>query len=291
MNNILLVPALPFSKEVDPEYATEVPLWKTLGWSVVPWDVEQPEKLSALVKEGTSVYYRGWMLTEQQYKELYTLVTSHQAIMTVTPDEYIDNHHASRWLYRVKDYTSSFQVVPMSRLPEDLTLYPCFVKDDVKSANDANLPRPCQNWGDVQLHIDALRRQGRLQASTDCLVARTPILHESTEHRVFWVGGRPYAEQVALEDSLLAELSSFRAPTAPFTMDVVKTNHGWAIMDMGDGGVSGWKEWINDAAEANQGMASSQLLRLLAAWTEWHIGRTIELEQLRNVSGNVPSIP
>lgn len=74
-------------------------------------------------------------------------------------------------------------------------------------------------------------------------------------------------------------------------MDVVKTNHGWAIMDMGDGGVSGWKEWFNDAAEANQGMASSQLLRLLAAWTEWHIGRTIELEQLRNVSGNVPSIP
>ena len=59
-------------------------------------------------------------------------------------------------------------------------------------------------------------------------------------------------------------------------MDVVHTTNGQiAIMDVGDGGVSGWKEWE----------ASPQLLRLLAAWTEWHISRTLELEKLRGISG------
>lgn len=161
------------------------------------------------------------------------------------------------WVPAVKNFTPSTWFIA-SPGEAHADMFPCHVKDGVKSANATHLPRPCLNQADVTLHKEELNRQrGNLD---DGLVLRAHVDAWPDETRV-WVMG-PTVKDVhyvnaydALETKLFTgwlEQVFSNAPAhffdAPFTMDVAKkkSSGDYFVMDIGDAGVSDYKEGNQD---------------------------------------------
>lgn len=92
--------------------------------------------------EKTAIY-RGWMMTPEQYKELYGALLNKNIKLINTPGQYENTHHLPKWYNIVEKYTPKSLCVP----PEDISLKfdsvmeklkifgkkPLMVKDYVKS--------------------------------------------------------------------------------------------------------------------------------------------------------------
>lgn len=248
-------PSDPMSpREVDPDYLADAQGFAELGAGILVWPMDEPgakvrPAKGFSVKDDAPVAWRGWMLDSNGYQAWTSALGERTARYDLS--QYEMHHRMRNWVPAVEGFTPKTWFVGSAKdaAPE---MFPCHVKDGVKSANATHLPRPCMNANDVELHETELKRQrGKLD---DGLALREHVEAWEPETRV-WVMGPTiddfyFCKRVrgAPEPSVdwLHEVLANAPPAffdAPFTMDIARKKSGnYFVMDMGDAGVSDYKE-------------------------------------------------
>ena len=258
-------PSDPMSpRKVDSEYALDAKAFSALGANIFVWSMDEPNaKVKAATgfpvngaATGAPVVWRGWMLDSAKYQKWLSALGDLSSKHTLSAYEM--HHRMRHWVPAVKDFTPATWFINTAR-DARMDMFPCHVKDGVKSANASHLPRPCRFVEDIEQHEAALVRQRG--ALDDGLVLRAHANASPDETRV-WVfgpedymycrpasGGAPMRYMGFTEelDAWLYRVVSSMPPAffeAPFTMDVGQLlgMGDFFVMDMGDAGVSDYKE-------------------------------------------------
>lgn len=240
------------SNQVDSEYIADAHAFATLGAGIMVWSLDEPEKkakpATGFVSHAHSpVVWRGWMLSSLQYEQWVTALKELPPLYSLA--QYEMHHRMRCWVPLVQHCTPATWFIEGI---QDIKphMFPCHVKDGVKSANATNLPRPCHNNNDVHLHEKELKRQrGTLD---DGLVLRQHVDAYPEETRVWMFGktvldiihqpkpGSPSVEPLWILQLLANAPQEFFV--SPFTIDIARSKEGTLfVMGMGDAGVSDYK--------------------------------------------------
>lgn len=240
-------------REVDAEYAQDAHAFALLGAGILVWSMDEPGAAVRPAKgfsnhPSAPVVWRGWMLDSSRYQDWIAALGARPALFAL--GQYEMHHRMRNWVPAVQDNTPLTWFVESLHEVQDF-MFPCHVKDGVKSANAKHLPRPCRSVSDVALHEKALIVQrGQLD---DGLVLRKHMDASATEIRVWVMGPDPSQMHYHIAPSSpiptkewLAQVLNRASPSffdAPFTMDIALEGNGnLFVMDMGDAGVSDYKE-------------------------------------------------
>ena len=262
MANInICFPSDPMSpRKVDPEYFLDAQAFSKLGAGILVWPMDEPsarvkpaQGFDSLDNDTAPVAWRGWMLDSHEY-EAWTAALGARA-PRFTLAQYEMHHRMRNWVPAVAAFTPTTWFIESAH-DADVTMFPCHVKDGVKSANATHLPRPCMSVLDIGLHETELKRQrGKLD---DGLVLREHLDAWENETRVWVMGADAHdfyfydtgQHTYDLSASWLKKALVNAPPDffdAPFTMDIAQTKKGVLfVMDMGDAGVSDYKEAHQD---------------------------------------------
>jgi ATP-grasp domain, R2K clade family 3 len=230
----VLLPSLPFQREIDPMWAAEAAAAQAQGYAVALFDAEQPKLYGPLPAQ--PVLYRGWMLTEPEYRWLEA-----RCPLLVPYAQYAASHEARGWYDSIRDFTppSRFLAVqPWLREWETGQVdAPQFVKGLVKSFGAESKVRSA---------ADARQLVQRQELGPDELlfVRELVALSPAPEQRFFAVGAQVFgAGGTELPVELRPAVAALQ--TRPFyTIDVARTAEGQpTIIEVGDGQVSDVKEW------------------------------------------------
>ncbi|MBX0291883.1 ATP-grasp domain-containing protein [Hymenobacter sp. HSC-4F20] len=231
------------------------PLWKPeyswAGAAGLPVGLFDVETLRLWPKAPAApALYRGWMLTEPEYKLLEQV-----APVLISHKSYLSAHLASGWYEAIREYTFASTFQPASHLPDFSAGQRYFVKGLVKSFGPDSVVASGAEWQEL------LRKHGVL--SDELLFVRQYAeLQPDSERRYLVVGGVAYgAEGKLLPKKLEPALFQLR-PRLFYSLDVALTAAGHPIIvEVGDGQVSDLKEW--DVADFGR-----TVLRALAAVTQ-----------------------
>lgn len=154
---LVLFPSDPFeTKKPDPDWAEEAKIAESLGHQVayIHWEslVQDGDATKAILQvpdfaEPVPAIYRGWMLTSDQYEQLYEKLQVCAIDLLNTPNQYRKTHELPGWYLDLEGYTPMSVTIPkdevtMARLLEEAKNLlegddPCehgiIVKDYVKS--------------------------------------------------------------------------------------------------------------------------------------------------------------
>lgn len=186
-------------------------------------------------------WYRGWMVTVEQYRALAEALAVRGCTLLTSPDAYAAAHELPGWLSTFTDLTPA-TVFSIAEAPEG----PLMVKDHVKSrkhepdafyaATRAELPAVAARF---------LERQGEFLAGG--LVVRAFEEFTGPETRVWWLDGEavavtahPDASTERADPPLERVAEAVRRLPARFiTTDIAKRTDGtWRVIEVGDGQVS-----------------------------------------------------
>lgn len=272
-------------KRPEPDFEAEVAVCESLGCGRSLIDFEALtmendfEKAIGRVKpadETTPAVYRGWMVTAEQYQELYRALGMKGLRLINTPEQYRHCHHLPENYPVIEPYTPRTAWLPVDEefaidsIHDVLRQFgdgPVIVKDYVKSqkhywseacflcrASDAaSAERVVARFLDLQ--EDSLtgglvfREYVELEPLASHEKSGMPL---TKEFRIFFLDGEPvlvceYWEQGRYGD-LQPPLQPFlevatKVCSRFFTMDVAKRRDGdWVIIELGDGQVAGLPE-------------------------------------------------
>jgi hypothetical protein len=233
-------------------------------------------RVSAAESEKTAIY-RGWMMTPEQYKELYSALLTKNIKLINTPEQYENTHHLPKWYNIVEKYTPKSLCIP----PEDINLKfdsvmdrlkifgdkPLIVKDYVKSrkhewedacfipnaSNAEQVKRVASNFisrqGENLIGEVIFREFIELQSIGTHPISGMPL---TREYRAFFANEElmcsfPYWDEVSYNDPGGSEefIRQFSYIDSNFyTVDYAcKKDGGWIIVEIGDGQVSGLPEF------------------------------------------------
>lgn len=235
------------------------------------------DKLERILPQGDGqpLLYRGFMLTEEEYEQLYGELVQHGYSPVTNPSDYAEMHYLPNYYPNIEKLAAPTTWIWDTDLDEaweaasSLGKPPYLVKDHVKSAkedweNCCFIPpgasrdmfdRICQNF--IEHRGDRFERG---------LAFRTllPLRHlgESDygypihdEYRLFfWQGELVLAEAYHELGGEQTDFSRFRPlgrkfGSPFFTADVAQLENGnWVIIEMGDGGVSALPPLVEPAA-------------------------------------------
>ena len=230
----ILFPSLPFQRQVDPMWAEEYDVAQTHGYAVALFDAEQPQLYGPLPTP--PVLYRGWMLTEPEYRWLEA-----RCPLLVPYAQYAAAHEAHGWYDSIRSFTPPSRFLPVAEWLREWETgaapAPQFVKGLVKSFGaDSRV-------GSLVEARQLVRRQA-LRAEEVLFVREFVALSPAPEQRFFAVHGQVFG---AAGTEFPAELWPAVAAlqSRPFyTIDVARTTDGQPlVIEVGDGQVSDVKEW------------------------------------------------
>ena len=253
--------------KVDAHFRAEADMVLGLGMSIhlMDHDALVSGDLSNVLKKrpvGSVVVYRGWMVDVSQYRSLYELVQAEGVTMLTSPESYAQTHYMPHWVGKASGLTADTKWTLDDNIEEfvstvKLTGYgQAVIKDWVKSEKD---------YWDTAMYIpdtddtDAVRsvvetfRQLRGTLFDTGFVVRRYETYEENEIRTWWVNGKCVLHSPHPDSSLFEyafDSSSYEplveSVGSPFcTVDFVKHNDDWRIIEMGDGQVSGYHEGIS----------------------------------------------
>lgn len=198
------------------------------------------------VPPGSTVVYRGWMVTADEYAALARAVERSKARPFTSPVEYLATHHLPNWYPLLADLTPETRVFPESAdIEAELRLLgwgAYFLKDYVKSLKTAR-GSVVRNPADVQSVIDEMREyRGRIEGGI--CVRRVEEFEPESERRYFVLRGVGYAASESEPVSDVVRRCAERVPSPFFSVDVVRRRDGQLrVVEVGDGQVSDLVGW------------------------------------------------
>ena len=193
---------------------------------------------------GASVLYRGWMLSAEQYRRLYAMLSSYGLTMTTSPESYLRTHHLPGWYSILQDWTPETMILEserdLSTALQKASWDSFFVKDYVKS-NTGTLGSQGKRLNEIAAIIEELRQyRGELEGGI-CL-RRFEEFVPGSEQRFFVAQGKAFEYQASFPSFLNECLQRIDSPF--FSVDIARRTDGTdRIIEIGDGQVSDRKEW------------------------------------------------
>lgn len=232
------------SRQPDGAFTAQVEAFVSAGFKVSVWD-ENARTLTPTPEVGETVFYRGWMMTPQEYAELAQRVIQVGARMFTTPEQYVAAHYLPNWYPLIPDLTP--ETVCFTELEgiqdklKKLGWDGFFVKDFVKSLKTS--------LGSRLEHADAIdvlmaemeKFRGRIEGGL--CVRRLEDFRPETEQRFFVLSGVPHSP-IGEAVPELVRLVAEKVHLPFYSVDIIQRTDGvWRVVEIGDGQVSDLIGW------------------------------------------------
>jgi hypothetical protein len=194
---------------------------------------------------GSTVVYRGWMATEDEYTALVRAIERCEARPLTLPAEYLAAHHLPNWYPVLADLTPETQVFPADAdLAAELRALgwgAFFIKDYVKSLKTGrgSIVRDPADAPEVVAELREYR--GRIEGGL--CVRRVEEFVPGSEQRYFVLMGIGHAADGGPIHSAVQQCAE-RIVSPFFSVDVARRSDGMLrVVEIGDGQVSDLVGW------------------------------------------------
>jgi hypothetical protein len=205
------------------------------------------------VPPGSTVVYRGWMATAEEYTALVRAIERVEAHPITSPAEYLAAHHLPNWYPLLADLTPETRVFPADADIEAelraLGWGAYFLKDYVKSLKTAR-GSVVRNPAEAPVVVAEMREyRGRIEGGI--CVRRVEEFEPESERRYFVLRRVGYAASESAPVPELVRLCAERVPSPFFSVDVARRRDGQLrVVEIGDGQVSDLVGWPSEAFAA-----------------------------------------
>ena len=197
------------------------------------------------VPPGSTVVYRGWMATADEYAALVRAVERCEAEPLTFPDKYLAAHHLPNWYPVLADLTPETRVFPADA---DLTAElralgwgAYFIKDFVKSLKTGR-GSVVRDPADAPAVVAELR-EDRGQIEGGICVRRVEEFVPGSEQRYFVLQGVGHSAEVGPVPRVVRQCAE-RIVSPFFSVDVARRSDGrLRVIEVGDGQVSDLVGW------------------------------------------------
>lgn len=239
-----VLPSSPFShKEVDDSYSEEYNLLKKAGFKIYLIDIDQLDSSKIFPQyEGEDLLYRGWMLTQNNYEKLNQRFNDN---LLVKPKDYLYSHHIINWYEEIKEDTFLTHFTDLDNgadLFKNLNWDKAFVKDYVKSIKTGK-GSIVDSVEDIQrLKEDMLKYKGFIEGGL--VFRKVENFDKDSETRFFILNGIVNSpKEVPTDMRDLAEKISKQHNAFFYTVDIIKQEEIYKVIEIGDGQVSDMVGW------------------------------------------------
>jgi hypothetical protein len=197
------------------------------------------------IPSGSTVVYRGWMATADEYAALVRAIEQTGGVPLTSQREYLTAHHLPNWYSLLDEFTPETRVFPADAdLVAELRALrwdSYFIKDFVKSLKSGR-GSVVHDPVDAPAVVAELREyRGRIEGGI-CVRQLEDIVHES-EERYFVLRGVGYSASGGPVPDVI-RVCAERVPSPFFSVDVVRRRDGeLRVVEVGDGQVSDLVGW------------------------------------------------
>ena len=246
--NRIVFPADYFSAfKVDEMFTDQAEAFeaKSIKVSSVQIDpVQESMRFYPDLEHGETVFYRGWMLTAEEYSFLEREVEAQGAKLATSLEDYLLCHHIPNWYPLIKDLTTeTVCFIDLSNLENDLlelNWNGYFVKDFVKSlkTSQGSILRSADEIQGLMAEMQKFR--GHIEGGI--CVRKLEDFKDDSEKRYFVYKGHAFSNDGIIPD--LVHECAKRIQSPFFSVDVVERENGeQIIVEVGDGQVSDLVGW------------------------------------------------
>ncbi|WP_163831080.1 ATP-grasp domain-containing protein [Spartinivicinus ruber] len=193
------------------------------------------------------VIYRGWMLNEQEYQNLWASVINSGGKLVTDTDSYLALHYLPNWYELISDLTPETIILPKDCNLElelkNIGWESYFIKDYVKSLKTSIgsiITEPAQA---VTVIHEMQKYRGKIEGGF-CIRKIENFLPD-TEVRYFVLDSKAFAPEANKPIPEIVIECASRITSRFFSIDLIKTKEGKErIVEVGDGQVSdivGWE--------------------------------------------------
>lgn len=243
-----LLPSNPMSyKEPDYGYEEEYIKLKESGFKVYLINIEEINKSKIFPEyENEKLIYRGWMLNESQYEKINEKTNYN---LMVNTKDYLYSHHIINWYEEIKEDTFETHFTNLENAKEkfiQLGWNKAFVKDYVKSIKTGK-GSIIDSLEDInRIESDMLQYKGFIEGGI--VFRKAEEFDQKSETRFFILNNKVYSPKKVNEDMLeLAQKINEQHNAFFYTVDIIKQDNKYKVIEIGDGQVSDMVGWdIND---------------------------------------------
>ena len=242
-----IYPCEPFNiKKVDEHFKEEFDLFKLKGFNVCLIDLEE-KLLKGNFDSSSKFIYRGWMLSNQEYDILESLIKNKNCELLTNKENYYQSHYLFNQYQNKEKSIGTSQYTPQTVFcSEDNLDYTLnnlnwdsfFVKDYVKSLTTER-GSVANNKEEVKEIIELIKYyKGSIEGGIS--LRKVQSFMENTEVRYFVLNGKVYSPNGKYHNILENINQIHNQPF--FSVDVILDENGkeW-IVEIGDGQVSDLK--------------------------------------------------
>lgn len=248
----LLYPSYCFQpKQPDEVYAEEYEAAVAAGLPVSLFSFEDFQagdlKFRLKPQPGEAILYRGWMLSEMDYRRLHTSVGELGAQMLTSPESYLLCHHLPRWLSLLPEFTAETKVFAET---DDIAgalkaegWQGCFLKDYVKSLATDGGSLVTDLFRIPEIVAKMKKYRGQIEGGV--CARRIESYDPNSEMRFFVFRGVPFGDDTDIPEPV--RIAAERISSPFFTVDTAMRSDGvLRIIELGDGQVSDRKHWDSE---------------------------------------------
>ncbi len=249
-------------KHIDEAFSSEAEFFKSNNFDIAIIDLENKKMFYAgTIRSfeqdfaGRTVLYRGWMLNEEGYHLMQSMIEQRHGVMYTSVDKYQKAHYLPNWIETFQNETAETKIYPLpinaEMISHDVPEWQgYFIKDYVKSYygqrkahSREELHEVCQNLVDNE----------NLQKGLVVRKESVSLIHGTKEIRCWWtpkgwfIAQHPqHQEQKNKQKVSLAYLSSLNTLLLSLGVKFVSVDlywdielEQWKLIEIGDGQVSG----------------------------------------------------
>lgn len=234
-------------KHIDEAYVDESSALRKSGHTIFSFNSETylEDDFSAI--SGSTVIYRGWMLTLEEYSKLENRLAEFDIKMLTTVEDYKSAHYLPEWVDKLGDLTPKSHCFKNVKAAREYVMHneitSVFVKDFVKSLKTETKSfisdiEELDSWiSEVEFY------KGFIEGGI-CL-REVEDFREETELRFFVVNGVIFNNGVQIPSIVMNVVGLIKLPF--YSVDVVlNSDNEWRVVEIGDGQVSSSETWDLD---------------------------------------------
>lgn len=249
-------------KHVDEAFSGEAEFFSSNKYDIVIIDLENRKMFHngttrAFEQDfnGREILYRGWMLNEEEYSLMQSMVEKRHGSMYTSVDQYLKAHHLPNWIDTFQKDTAETKLYPLSITPESIMedvpeWGGYFIKDYVKSYYGHRTARNRVELRDICRHLmESENLQKGIVVRQECV----SLIHGTKEIRCWWtpqgwlVATHPqHRDKNSEHDVPLDYLEYLNSKLHTLGVGFVSVDlywdielKQWKLIEIGDGQVSG----------------------------------------------------
>lgn len=228
------------NKKVEESFVEEFNAFKKAGYNIYLINLDDYKVFPKL--EDDNLIYRGWMLTEEQYKKLNEILNGK---LLINVNEYLKSHYFPGWYYSIENFTVKSIISNKENAVNDFeksSWDKAFIKDYVKSLKSGKGSIVDSSEDLKRALYDMNKYRGFIEGGV--VLREVKSFDEKTENRFFVLNGEVFSKSKNDEMLIFAKEVAKNHNALFFSLDIAKLDNGeFLVIEIGDGQVSEAKDW------------------------------------------------